>query len=136
MSLEENKALVRRLVEEVWDTGDYERLDSLSTPSFAESTQQVNQGMRLAFPDYRHTIEDLVAADDKVVLRWTARGTHQGELVTEVMRVPPTGKQMTITGIHIFRIADGRIAERWVEADVLGVLQQLGAIANANEAAA
>ena len=70
------------------------------------------------------TIEDLFAEGDKVVLRFTFHGTHQGEF----MGVAPTGKQVTMPGIDIFRIADGKIVELWGQEDVLGMMQQIGAI--------
>ena len=128
MSTEDNKALVRRLIEEVWNTSDYSNLDALAAPSFAESTKQINQSVRMAFPDHSNTIDDIIAEGDKVAVRWTLQGTHQGELETDLGRIPPTGKHVALTGMHIFRIADGKLVERWAEADMLGVLQQLGAI--------
>ena len=81
--------------------------------------------MRSGFPDFQVTIEDLFAAEgEKVVLRFTFRGTHQGEF----LGVAPTGKRVTMAGIDIFRIADGKIVELWGQEDVLGMMQQLGAI--------
>ena len=79
---------------------------------------------RAAFPDMHLTAEDMIAEADKVVQRLTARGTHQGEL----MDIPPTGRQITVTAIEIFRLAEGKIAEQWVALDNLGLLQQLGVI--------
>jgi predicted ester cyclase len=128
MSIEENKTLVRRLIEEVWNTSDYRQLEMVAAPSFAESTKQGNQSIRIAFPDHTNTIEDMIAEGDKVAVRWTLRGTHQGVLKGPLGPIPPTGNQVAVTGIHIFRIADGKITERWEEADMLGALQQLGAI--------
>jgi predicted ester cyclase len=128
MSTDENKTLVRRLIEEVWNTSTYSELETLAAPSFAESTRQTNQSIRSAFPDHANTIEDIIAEGDKVVVRWTLRGMHQGVLQSPLGPIPPTGKQVTVTGIHIFRIADGKIAERWAETDMLDALQQLGAI--------
>ena len=78
----------------------------------------------MAFPDLHYTVEDLVAEGDKVVVRYTGRGTQQGEL----WGIPPTGKQMTYTGILIWRFAEGKIAEHWAEPDRLGLMQQLGVI--------
>ena len=77
---------------------------------------------RRGLPDYHATVEDEAAEGDKVMYRVTFRGTHQGEL----MGIPPTGKQVTIAAIDIFRIAEGKIAEHWGIADKLGLLQQLG----------
>ena len=82
------------------------------------------QIMATAFPDLERRIEDLLAEGDKVVARWTASGTNLGELYGR----PPTGTLATSSGITIFRIADGRIVEEWSENDMLGLLQQLGAI--------
>jgi steroid delta-isomerase-like uncharacterized protein len=72
----------------------------------------------------RLTIEDEIAEGDRVVTRWSARGTHEGEF----FGIPATGKQATVTGVTIDRIIDGRIAESWTNWDTLGLLQQLGAI--------
>ena len=77
-----------------------------------------------AFPDIQYTVEALLAEGDKVVVRWTARGTHTGEL----MGIPPTGKQVTVTGVNIGRVANGRIVEEWGEFDMMGMMQQLGVV--------
>jgi steroid delta-isomerase-like uncharacterized protein len=77
-----------------------------------------------AFPDTRMTVEQQVAEGDNVVTRWTAQGTHKGEL----MGIPATGKQVTITGITIDRIVAGRIVESWDEFDQFGMMQQLGVV--------
>jgi predicted ester cyclase len=80
---------------------------------------------RTAFPDYACTVDDQIAEGDKVVTRWTVRGTQQGEL----MGIPPTGKQVTLPGVVIDRIAaNGQLVETWLQADVLGMLQQLGVV--------
>ena len=79
---------------------------------------------RVAFPDFHHTVEDLVAEGDKVVPRLTLRGTHQGDF----QGLPPTGKQVTFSGINVMRLEDGKIVEHWSIGDTLGMLQQLGAI--------
>ena len=82
------------------------------------------EGYRAAFPDLSMTIEHQVAEGDYVVTRWTARGTHQGEL----MGIPPTGNSVTTSGISIERVADGRIVEDHTEWDALGLMQAVGAI--------
>ena len=79
---------------------------------------------RTAFPDLRFVAEDVIAEGDKVVERRTSSGTHQGEL----MGIPPTGRQTTGSGVSIFRVANGKVAEQWVNWDMLGLLQQLGGI--------
>ena len=136
MSAEENKALVRRYVEEVVNQRNLDLLDEIFAPDFVEygaDTDQVSgvedakqffDMLRSGFPDFQGTIEDLFAEGDKVVLRFTFRGTHQGEF----MGIAPTGKQVTMPGIDIFRIADGKLVELWGQEDVLGMMQQLGAI--------
>ena len=79
---------------------------------------------RSAFPDVHFTIEDLFAAGDKVVSRWTARGTHKGEL----MGIPATGKQVEVTGMDIDQVSGGKIVGSWNSWDALGLMQQLGVV--------
>jgi len=79
---------------------------------------------RSAFPDFHATIEDQIAEGDVVVTRWSGHGTHQGIH----MGIPPTHKQITMTGIVIERIVDGKAVEGWMEMDMLGMLQQLDAV--------
>ena len=135
MSAGENKALVRRYAEEVLNQSNLDLFDEIFAPDFVqygadpdqvsgvEDLRQFFIMLRCGFPDFQVTIEDLFAAEgDKVVLRFTFRGTHQGAF----MGVAPTGKQVTMTGIDIFHIADGKIVELWNEEDVLGMMQQLG----------
>ena len=93
-------------------------------PLDANGHRFYSQVMMTAFPDLERTVEDIFAADDKVVLRWSARGTHDGDF----NGLPPTGIRATSSGITIFRIDDGRIVEEWAETDMLGLLQQVGAI--------
>ncbi len=90
----------------------------------ADGHRQYSEVMLTAFPDLERRIEDLIADGDKVVARWTARGTQTGEF----QGIPPSGKFATSSGITIFRISDGRIVEEWSESDTLGLLQQVGAI--------
>jgi len=136
MSTEENKALVRRFYEEVFNKKNLTGVDAFVDPQIIEhalppglpgSIEGTKQfiGMYLkAFPDLHLTTEDMIAEGNKVVARITARGTHQGEF----MGIPPTGKQVTMTGIQIVRTADGRITENWINLDALGLLQQLGVV--------
>ena len=77
-----------------------------------------------AFPDLHFTIEDLIAEGGTVVVRFTTRGTHQGTL----MGIPPTGKQVSGTGMFIDRIVNGKGVEQWFNSDILGLLQQLGVL--------
>ena len=88
-----------------------------------EGVKQWVTAVRSAFPDVHFSIEDLFAAADKVTLRWTVRGTYQGEF----LGVAPTGRQITNGGNNILRIADGRIQEEWVNWDTLGMMKQVGA---------
>jgi steroid delta-isomerase-like uncharacterized protein len=93
-------------------------------PIDADGHRMYSEVMMTAFPDLDRTVEDMVAEGDKVVARWTARGTHTGDF----QGIPPSGNFATSSGITIFRIADGRIVEEWSESDSLGLLQQVGAI--------
>jgi steroid delta-isomerase-like uncharacterized protein len=81
-------------------------------------------GFRAAFPDLQVTVEDQIAEGDKVVTRYTMRGTHQGAF----MGLPPTGKHVTVSGIQIERVVQGQIVEHWRKSDDLGMMQQLGAV--------
>jgi steroid delta-isomerase-like uncharacterized protein len=136
MTSEANKDLIRNLLADA-DRGDDGVVDRYYAADYVDHTpspirrqapgrEGVRQAIdlfRRAFPDTRHTIEELVAEGDRVVARVTARATHTGELFGH----PPTGKVVTLTGITIYRIVDGRIAERWAEHG-LGVLEQLGIV--------
>jgi len=129
MSVEDNKAIVRRYVEEPWNTGNLAILDELCSPGLA-----VNGDLKLAdfkkfiaesrraFPDLHNTIEEMIAEGDKVVFRWTMRGTHRGEYEG----VAPTGKPITFTGITIVRLANGKIVEDRFEAGGPSFKEQVG----------
>lgn len=132
---ERNKALMRRGIEEVWNQGDFDVADELIASDYVghqppdeyhgpDGVKDFFGMLRRAFPDIHFTIEDQVAEGDRVVTRWTARATHQGEF----QGIPPTGKSGTVTGITINRFADGKVVEGWTNLDTLGLLQQLGAI--------
>jgi steroid delta-isomerase-like uncharacterized protein len=135
---EQNKTLVRRYWDEAWNKGNLTVVDELvaadfdghplpSDPNFGlgpEGQKRLVGLYRGAFPDMRMTIDDMVAEGDRVVLRWTARGTNTGEM----MGMPATGKSATVTGIIVNRLAAGKIAEGWGNFDALGMLQQLGVI--------
>jgi steroid delta-isomerase-like uncharacterized protein len=139
---EQNKAAVRTVFD-TFNGGDPDALDEVVAEdvvdhdpynTFAsegrEGLKQLIAGYRESFPDLEVTIEDLVAEGDKVVVRWTASGTQQGE----VMGVSGSGKRSTIGGIGIDRIEGGRIVESWAHWDALGMLQQIGAIPEAQPA--
>jgi steroid delta-isomerase-like uncharacterized protein len=136
MAIEEHKTLVHRAVE-AFNRGNWDVVDRLFAPNYVDhdrsrvdlppgpaGVKQAWTGFRAAFPDLHATIDDLVAEGDKVAVRGSFRGTHQGEL----MGIPPTGKPVTVTLIDVNRIENGRLAERWAEADMLGMLQQLGVV--------
>ncbi len=133
--LEENKALVRRWFEEPGE-GNWAIINELCAPDYVwhlpvrpkpltrEETEQFMRTFSAAFPDNRYMIEDMIAEGDKVVTRYTVRGTHKGDF----LGIPATGKQVSFTSILISRIAEGKIVEEWEESDGVGFLQQLGAI--------
>ncbi len=135
MSTEDNKALIRRFFELGPSSGDMKSANALLSPNFALHTplpsapgiQGINDvitACRAAFEHLNVTVEDMVAEGDRVAARFTARGIHNGSF----MGLPPTGKPVTMTGIEIFRIENGRIVELWGEANLLGLMQQLGII--------
>jgi predicted ester cyclase len=136
MSTEENKALVRRFYDEVFNKKNLAVIDDFLDPHIIEHALPPGlpggiEGSRqfigiylTAFPDLHLTAEDMIAEGDKVASRFTMRGTHKGEF----MGILSTGKQVTITGIQIPRVASGKIAENWINLDALGLLQQLGVV--------
>src|SRR5215210_8300890 len=110
MSAEENKAVVRREQEELWNhTGDLDAAEELIAAGQAEAAKQGAANFRRGFPDVISTIEDLIAEGDKVVARWRSRATHQGDY----MGIAPTGKEVEFTGISFYRIEGGKIAQSW-----------------------
>ncbi|MDQ4026017.1 MAG: ester cyclase [Actinomycetota bacterium] len=134
---DENKAVARRMVEELLVAGNFEIAEELVDQNYVghdvaspepirgpEGLKQQVKGYRDAFPDLQLTIEDQVAEGDKVATRWTATGTHRGDL----FGMSPTGKQTTVGGITIDRFTGGKIVESWDNWDALGLMQQLGAI--------
>jgi predicted ester cyclase len=131
MSVEENKALVRRAQGVLWNhTGDLDATAELFAPDRGEDAKQEAANVRRGFPDLESTIEDLIAERDKVVAHWRAQATHTGEY----MGIPPTGNRVNFTGISIYRIEGGKIAESWGVSDLVGMMQQLGAIREPGQA--
>jgi steroid delta-isomerase-like uncharacterized protein len=136
MGSEENKAIVRRFVEEIVNEGDLAAADDLFASGFilhfpgltdmegSDVFKDVPTAIRTAFPDLVETIEDLVAEGDRVVERFILRGTHLGEF----MGVGATGRPVSWTGIAMYRLEDERIAECWIEPDLLGLALQIGAV--------
>ena len=132
---EENKAVVRRWVE-AFNEGDTNAVDELLTDSYVrhdpnspevrgpEEEKQLIAMYRSAFPDLRFSIEDMVAEDDRVAMRVGISATHEGEL----LGIPPTQRRLSFTAMELYRLAEGKIDEQWVNMDTLGMMQQLGAI--------
>lgn len=132
---EENKEIVRRL-DAIWQ-GDLEIVDELVAEDFfnhnpivpdappgPEGFKQNVSALRTAFPDIDFTTEEIIAEGDKVVFRAVGHGTHEGKL----MGVEPTGREVELSGIVIFRIGDGQVVERWAQFDTMGMLRQIGAL--------
>ena len=135
MTTERNKNIVRRYFEEGFNRGDVASCREFIAPSFVshdasllglpagfEGYRHLVEIHRQGFPDLRFKIEEMILNVDRVVVRWTWRGVHQGYF----MGLDPTDLTVTVTGIHIFRIAHGKIAECWVNWDLCGLLRQLG----------
>lgn len=130
-----NKALMLRYIEEVLNRGNTTLIDELVALSFIghdptgsdiygpEGVRQRHAMYRTGFPDLLYTVEAMVAENDTVVWRWTAHGTHKGE----IMDIAPTRKQVTVVGTMTCHIAEGKLQEAWIDWDALGLLQQLGA---------
>ncbi|HXN97156.1 MAG TPA: ester cyclase [Candidatus Acidoferrales bacterium] len=134
---EHNKAIVRRLFTELWNNGNLLVADELFAPNYAHydpSTPDFGRGpdsekkraalYRTAFPDLHLTIEDVIAEGETVMTRWSCRGTHKGDL----NGIAPTGKHITITGLTVARVSNGKIVEGYVNWDALGLMQQLGVV--------
>jgi steroid delta-isomerase-like uncharacterized protein len=134
---EQYKTLIRNFVEEVWNKGHFDAIETYWAADYvdhnpavpnqaagAAGAKQVFMAFKSAFPDLHFTIEDIMVEGDKIVWRWTSTGTNTGSM----LGMPPTGKQATISGIEIYRIASGKIGERWGNFDQLGLMQQLGVI--------
>ena len=134
MGTQENKVLVRRFIDEVFIKGNPDAVDKLVTtdftphswgkmPSGIEPLKQAIRRVHAGLTDASFKIEDMIAEEDRIAVRVTAHGTHTGEF----MGMPATGKAYTISETHIFHVRDGKIAEHWRDADMLGMMQQLGA---------
>jgi steroid delta-isomerase-like uncharacterized protein len=131
---EDNKSIVRRWFD-VLETGKLDMADDVIAPDFIvhdssmpeakgpEGMKQRARLLRTAFPDIKYTFGEWVTEGDKVATHWTLRGTHKGAF----RDIAPTGKQVAVTGTVIFRLANGKIQESWVNWDALGLMEQLGA---------
>jgi len=134
MSIEQNKAIVRRFYTEVVGKGDLSRIEVFIAPDYVDHAAGPEAGrgpavmrahlqaLRQTFPDFTLQIEDIIAEDDRVVTRVSGRGTHRGEW----QRINPTEAVIHVRGINIDRVVDGRIVEHWVEADTMDMLCQMG----------
>jgi steroid delta-isomerase-like uncharacterized protein len=136
-TMTEREALARRFFEDAFSEGRLEVIDDITADDYRSHDPQDRFGhlrgpaaaretvklYRTAFPDLRITIDDVIEQRDRVVIRWTATGTHQGEL----FGLAPTGRHGTVTGITIWRMAGGRVVEAWTNWDTLGLMQQIGA---------
>ena len=123
MPPEENKAIVRRYIEEVLNGGHLEVVDELFTPAMHQQVKRIAAAFRTAFPDMHETIEDLIAEGDIVAARWTFHGTHQGEFDD----LPASGKSVTMTGMSFYHLGGSKVLDDWAEWDELSLLEQLGA---------
>jgi len=131
MSLEENKAIVRRFIE-AYNKRNLDLVDDLVAPDYVDHTNQVGrEGLKQlfdmgfkGFPDWHETIEDIIAEGDKVWVRLAYTGTHKGEF----LGLAPTGKKITAKDVDIYRIVNGKLAEYWSVTDNVNILKQIGAI--------
>jgi steroid delta-isomerase-like uncharacterized protein len=133
---EENKAIVKRIVQEIWNGGNLDLADELIAPDYVDNVsgtgsqvgpngfKEAVNGVRDAFPDFVITINDMIAEDDKVVLVWTFIGTHKGEL----MGIEPTDKLIEFDGIYLYRFKEGNLVERSGKRDMFKLMSQLGAV--------
>ncbi len=135
MSAEETKAIVERFWEEVWNKKNLKIVDELLPDNIVihnfgavvegrEAWRQSFTPFFTAFPDLKLTVELTIIEGDRMAVRWAATGTHTGDF----RGIAPTGKQINIAGVAIYRVAEGKIVEGWSQPDTLGLLQQIGAI--------
>jgi steroid delta-isomerase-like uncharacterized protein len=129
-----NKDIIRHAIEEIWHNRNLSIIDELYATDFVnhslpsgyaqdlESEKKLVSAFHTAFPDFKFTIDDMIAEGDKVVMRGNWCGTHEGEF----MGLPPTSKRVTVTEIAIFRLAWGKIAELWANTDLWSLMKQLG----------
>lgn len=129
-----NKAVARRFLEALWNESNFAVIDDLLARDYDGHSSTVIRGpdgamafipvARAAFPDYRLEVLDQIAEGDKVATRWKLVGTHEGPF----QGAAPSGRRVEMTGITIFRLADGRLVEGWTNEDTFGLLQQIGAV--------
>ncbi len=136
MSAQENRAIIRRAYEELWNERNVGVVDELVAEDFLNHAappdrQRGRQGLKdvvrmfeSAFPDFRYEVEDMVCEGEKVAVRDVFRGTHRGNFAG----IPATGNRVTMEAIHIYRLGEGRLAEHRVARDDLGMMRQLGVV--------
>ncbi|HUK33498.1 MAG TPA: ester cyclase [Vicinamibacterales bacterium] len=134
----ENKALVRRFYKEVYVDWNMAFADAVVSPQFtshdwpesgptgSKAFRDYYAALRSAVPDARYEVDDLIAEGDKVVVRWRLLGTHKGDF----RGIAPTGRQIVLKGIAIYRVQDGKLIERWVVSDLHGLLEESRAAAS------
>ncbi|QDU55944.1 ester cyclase [Aeoliella mucimassa] len=131
----EQEKLVTDYIETVWNTGNYQALESMTTSDFAyhlggqpprdrAGLQLFVTSCRRSFPDWRVAIESIVSTDDQVAVRWRGQVTHQGEF----HGILATGRKVHVSGMNFYRLAGDKIAEEWEQTDSLDLLRQLGAL--------
>ena len=137
MSAAENETLIRNWLAE-WDKGNFSVIYEYAHPDLVfhlpggadlhgpDEFREAGKAVRSSFPDLRHTVEDVIAAGDKIVFRLRVEGTHKGEY----LGIAPTGKAISYSQIAIYRVSEGKCVEGWTNADSLGLVQQLGAQIN------
>jgi len=131
MGITENKAVSSQFIQQVFNNGNYDVIDDLVAEGFvahvggAEQDRDAFADMvrsyRTSFPDYHCDIDDQIAEGDQVATRWTFTGTHNGQL----MGMPATGRRVTVTGVAVDRIANGKLVESWLEMDGQRMLHDL-----------
>lgn len=139
MTKEANLAATQRWGAEVASAGNYDVLDAILAPGFVDHDPAPDQGpgidglkgffrtMRAAFPDLKAEPVEIAATDDHVAMRYTLSGTHEGEF----QGVPPTGRRFEVSAMQLARFENGRCVERWGSTDELGMMKQLGILAEA-----
>ncbi len=135
---EDIKAKFRRVVDEAWNKGNLDTLDELHSSGYVEhrpplpdvtgldAFKQMVAGAHHTFPDFHITIDELILEGDKLAVRFSWTGTHLGQ--SQNFPVPPSGKQLIVTGSHILHLEGGKLIEGWQHADNLGLFQQLGLV--------
>jgi steroid delta-isomerase-like uncharacterized protein len=134
---DQNEERLKRLYDNVWNGEDLDVVDDLVGAEYVIHDREIAEELggpelykalvrmtREIFPDMAFSLEDVIAADDRVVVRWTMTGTHEGPM----SGVEPTGRAVSLSAIEINRFEEGKLVETWIQSDILGLLQQLGAV--------